>query len=1221
MIGLKQLASLLAGAIVLLSGAFVAPTEDGAVAIETTEGGATRALADEPVTLDLGEVQVYDLFTSRGAPTPPTTLDGAFETVRFVTATTDGQAEAQLGSEEVPISPASEVLVQGFSGTIDVQNAQEGVSLVLTGTAKEMQVEAPDQPRVETYAGSKASIPVSNVTLEGRDVSGAVEQGGSFDELEFTVLSPEGPGEDPPTLTRGSDTIPFEQTARLRVGDYAGVVAVIEVGPDQFRLRLDGFANVTVLGEDVNPRVHHETKRDVGVGGPNDAPEANFTYRPQSPEAQETIHFRSTSSDDVAIRGWDWSFGDGEASNGQNPEHQYVDDRTYRVQLTVTDALGRTDTKNKTVTVVNSRPVAQIEVDPAPPIEGQNVQLTANASDRDGDIVSYRWTIDGNQTRSSRVINHTFDEEGLYDVELVVTDEEGARGSATAQLDVQNAPPTPSFTVDPSHPKERETVFLQSTSSDYGDGQIVDHRWNIESVGSKSGEVAKVEFPDDGNLTVNLTVRDDDGDAASIARTVHVQNAAPNATIKMAPSLPNPSDVVKFRAIVDDADPIQDATWHFSDGHELDGLVVERTFNTGGTYTVDLHLTDDQGASATIRKTFTINQAPNLNLGPVNQEATNELAVQTNELFTVTARTDDIDGEVTGLTWSIDGQAPHETQHCLKAPDGNESRLQCAWPDDGKHLILANARDDNGATTTTRIEVLILNRAPDLNPSTQSGVVNAGETVTLTANAHDPDGDITELVWKLGDELIGVGQETNHRFDKAGNHSVTLVATDDDGAVSSQTFNVDVNAPPTAEILVDPSNPEAGKSVTFTAQADDPDGSDANLAYRWTLGDGTTASGRQVSHTYDVADTYPVSVTVTDEVGAEILRQINLEVEVPAWSADLSVSKTNAQVGEDLTFHLDVDDGREVKQIDWDFGDGSQTTTGENVYSVTHNYSSPRTYHVELDIQADHGDQRQMATNVRITGDEAFETVFHPQLPNGQCLNLSNETVDVTATNLATNRQIGLRSGDVPWSTVGTCTLAYTFEPGAWSYGDELSLQIQAGDAHESRTTTIERGFGSPDYVLEEDVVLRQAPIFLEETKIVSPDQESSSENGTTYRNPTEEVFLQGEAEWVEGTQVRDYSVLVTASYRGIDELDGLAIRYSDRSVHIDSQGVLSTEIPAPILGTDTEPSGGSVGPSLVYLPGQYKVTTTVSSGLYSDTQAESFIEDPAGIFAETDGE
>ncbi len=78
------------------------------------------------------------------------------------------------------------------------------------------------------------------------------------------------------------------------------------------------------------------------------------------------------------------------------------------------------------------------------------------------------------------------------------------------------------------------------------------------------------------------------------------------------------------------------------------------------------------------------------------------------------------------------------------------------------------------------------------------------------------------------------------------------------------------NHPPTiARTSVSPSpTAEVATLLTFSAEASDPD-SDA-LSYSWDFGDGTTDTGEQVFHAYDLPGRFIALVTVTDGKGGVV---------------------------------------------------------------------------------------------------------------------------------------------------------------------------------------------------------------------------------------------------------------------------------------------------------------------------------------------------------------
>lgn len=1209
MIGLRELASLLASAIVLFGSVLAPVGDEGTVAVESVDGGdMTRAVADEPVELELVETKVYDLVTSRGAPTAPASLEGGYQEIRFLTAPGES-ASIALADREMPVPPGSAITVDGFSGEIVVLDDDEGSALTLVGTATGLEIDPPEAPPVETQQGSEPSIPVANVSLGGDTLSGSVETAGSFDEIEFAVQ----PTSDlTPVVDVDGEVLPFNQTVTVSIADYVGLVVVIEADDDVFRLQLEGYGNVTVLGDEYD-RFNEDV--EVTSDNPNSEPSAAFSWQPTTPEAQETVHFQDGSQDDIAVRSWAWDFGDGATSEAQHPEHTYATSGTYDVTLTVTDAGGRTNTTTETVTAVNSRPVVELLLDPDPPTEGELVQITAEAEDRDGEIETYDWSIPNRTGLQDPTVNHTFPAQGLVEIGVTVTDDEGGEATANRQIEVQNAPPIADFTVDPSDPMARRTVYLESTSTDYGDGEVVDHRWEISSVGTRDGEIVEIEFPEDGLQEVTLEVHDDDGDTNRTTEQISVRNAPPEAEIKIGPRPLNPDSPIDFNADVTDDDPIEESSWTFSDGVEASGLSTERTFDEGGSYEVDLRLQDSDGDWGSANKSFYVNKAPSVELGPLGHESTDEIAVETDELFTVDARVDDPDSEEISLSWSVDGTPPTDLNHCTHAPDGNESRMQCGWPDDGEHRISVHARDEEGATNSTHLDVLVLNQPPTLNPSVLTDVVNVGERVTLEANAEDTDGVVETVLWWVDGEREGLGSVFRHTFQQPGTHEVAVNATDDDDAESSTTFEIDVNAPPEVDVSISPSEPEAGESITFTADATDPDGDDTALDYEWTFGDGANETGAEVTHVYDLADDYVVQLNVTDDAGATVITQQPLEVATPPLGAELSVSPSPPQAGQSATFSVDLEDGREVEKIDWNFGDGDRQTTGDGVLSTNHTYETPETFRVSVHIHADHGEERRLHTDLRVTAAESHDIVFEPRLPDGQCVDIDSEEVEVLARNLPTGTTIGLEDGDESWRTTGPCTLEHTFPAGTWSIGDQLNVRLQAGAAELVNNYDL----GDERPIQDRDLRLLQAPVDLVDVTVFSPNQDSQSDEEDTYANPALPVFVTGSVAWVDGTTATNLDVDMTVDYRTPTDLTGFGARYHDDSFDIPDNGTFVEIVPAPLLAGSPSSYTPDPGPNLLYLPGQYHVSVMVDSGVFTDASTGSFVEDPAGIFASLD--
>ena len=157
------------------------------------------------------------------------------------------------------------------------------------------------------------------------------------------------------------------------------------------------------------------------------------------------------------------------------------------------------------------------------------------------------------------------------------------------------------------------------------------------------------------------------------------------------------------------------------------------------------------------------------------------------------------------------------------------------------------------------------------------------DVLFYAAASSDSDGTITQFRWNFGDGQTGSGYRLNHTFDTPGTYQVQLTVTDNDGDTGTKNLNVNVlaqtNQPPTASFTATPPSGEAPQDILLDGSGStDTDGSIAE--YFWDLGDGQTAATVTVNHTYSVANTYRVSLTVTDDVGA--IDTVSMDIPVTA---------------------------------------------------------------------------------------------------------------------------------------------------------------------------------------------------------------------------------------------------------------------------------------------------------------------------------------------------
>lgn len=170
---------------------------------------------------------------------------------------------------------------------------------------------------------------------------------------------------------------------------------------------------------------------------------------------------------------------------------------------------------------------------------------------------------------------------------------------------------------------------------------------------------------------------------------------------------------------------------------------------------------------------------------------------------------------------------------------------------------------------------------PPTNVAPDFEISNDGPTqMQVVTFIVEVDPKYISYTWDFGDGSTGSGPSVEHQFRDAGDFAVTLTVADATGARFSRSKVVSVTPgeAPTAAFVFSPSEPLASKPVFFNAATSVATPGRTLERFVWNFGDGTTGSGISVSHTYDKAGKYVVTLTVTDDVGATGATSSDVEV-------------------------------------------------------------------------------------------------------------------------------------------------------------------------------------------------------------------------------------------------------------------------------------------------------------------------------------------------------
>jgi PKD repeat protein len=281
------------------------------------------------------------------------------------------------------------------------------------------------------------------------------------------------------------------------------------------------------------------------------APAADFDVSagPYTTGQQITFTSTSTAPDTFNITGSQWNLG-GVAQTGPTVTRSFQNPGTYQITLTVTDdeATDNTDSVTKPITVATRPPVADFSFSPTSPFVNSDILFAPDASDPDGDPLTYIWNWgDGTDDSHSHVPKHAFTSAGSHTVTLTVTDSHGAVDTVSHDIDVRgvlvpnNDPPHARIVASRKTARVGDSIEFVSSSYDT-DGTIKSETWDLDGDGQfddGKGDDVFYTYTTPGTYTVSLRATDNTGQStiAQIKITITAARKPPPGHLSPDPKV------------------------------------------------------------------------------------------------------------------------------------------------------------------------------------------------------------------------------------------------------------------------------------------------------------------------------------------------------------------------------------------------------------------------------------------------------------------------------------------------------------------------------------------------------------------------------------------------------------------------------------------------------------------------------------------------------------
>jgi PKD repeat protein len=692
-------------------------------------------------------------------------------------------------------------------------------------------------------------LPISIVILSpvpGNVLAGNVQIVGAATHPNFLQYQVEaGPDPNPGNLW-------YPITAAIQTPVINGTLSIwntttVPDGAWALRLRVylrDGTTLTTVVN---NVRVQNQAPTPVPSPTPNiPRPIAAFTQDRVIGNVPLTVRFQNQSSG--TITGYQWSFGDGSGSTEINPVKTYNTPGLFTVTLTVSGPGGTSNVSQQINVQSPTAPLANFD---ATPLIG-NAPLTVAFTDRStgGQITSWAWNFSDGGSANIQNPVYVFNAAGTFNVILTVT---GPGGSSTfTRQIVVSVPFTPTNTPTSTPVPPTATTTATGTQTP----TVVAALPTNTPTATATGTLPPTDTPTN-TPTATATPTPTDTPTGTLTPTATPTNtetptntAVPPTETPTNTAVP-PTDTPTNTAVPPTGTPTNTAVPPTETPTNTAVPPTETPTNTAVPPTETPTNTPEP-------PTATPTDTPIPFIVPVPSFAANS---DPNDPFTYTF-TSTSSGDIASYGWDLNGDF---------VPDisGTDSTIVYTFPGAGTYNVTLIVTGTDGLAYNSQTQAITITPpfvAPTASPTSEFPDPANPLFVQFRANAS---GDIASYTWGFGDGAGFSDQaDPQYTYAQGGTYTVTLTLRGTDGLDYPQTpIQVTVSSPvqpPTSGFSFTIPDPNAPLTVQFTdLSTGDYD------SYQWDFGDGNISSEPSPVYTYSAANTYDVTLTVTNSTTGE----------------------------------------------------------------------------------------------------------------------------------------------------------------------------------------------------------------------------------------------------------------------------------------------------------------------------------------------------------------
>lgn len=669
-----------------------------------------------------------------------------------------------------------------------------------------------------------------------------------------------------------------------------------------------------------------------------------FTATPRDVCAKDTIRFTNLTT--PAGGSYIWSFGDGGTDTRFEPKYNYNDTGWFQVKLVVDNNGCRDSVFSALKYIYIKAPIARfsLKANCNASFEYQFVDESLFDKASEGKR-TWLWKMpDGSTSNLQNPPPYTFPGAGEYSVTLTVSNGE-CEHKTTKKLKIVSREPDIAFNKDNNCQPAVVTFKAQSAAL----ANVMQFKWELNGFDTVTAvPELSYRFLKSGDYTVKLTTTDGAGCANTVSKPIVI--TGPKAGFKRI----NVQECKKMAVTLRDTskafgnNPIKNWEWNFGDGiivNKTDSLPVEHIYTKGGTYKIQLKITDISGCTDTTSLVDSVKII----------EVTPDFTITENAClgFPVSYQNTSTGGFVS-ILWDFGDSTARITNNAGEH----------LYKDTGFYSIKLITEDITGCKDSLVRKQYVHIAKPFASFSVKDSVSFCPPFDVQFRNTSQ---FFSRVQWQILDEK---SNETDHRklFTQPGNFPVKLTVTSPDGNCTSEaTKTIVLRRASDAKLTYDPLQACVPGLANFSAFD-----SLTTARFFWDFGDGTIMDtlANKVSHTYKDLGSFTPKIILKESNGCVVtiagLSPINIKGAKAKFDVDKSFFcdsgliqiKDSTTYNEPVTYH-------------WDFGDGTTSTLRE----PRHNFTKSGNFPILLTVTTESGciDSSRMTTPVKVVSSPVID--------------------------------------------------------------------------------------------------------------------------------------------------------------------------------------------------------------------------------------------------------